>query len=428
MKELHEDPVVRWTNGSLTARASTYTHPDLICLSHLRWDLVFQRPQHLMTRFARDRRVFFVEEPILGQHGPWLQVERDSSGVVVAIPHLPADLETRATARCLQQLLTQLLREVGSVEYVFWYLTPMALTFTRDLAPSGIVFDCMDDLSSFAYAPKELIGLEAELLARADLVFTGGRSLYEAKRGRHPDVYCYPSSVDVGHFAHARTDLTEPSDQASIPRPHLGYAGVIDERMDLALIDAVAARRPDWHVVLVGPIVKIDPSSISQRPNVHLLGAKPYADLPSYLAHWEVALLPFAHNDATRFISPTKTPEYLAAGRPVVSTSVRDVVTPYGDMGLVAIADGPDQYIHAVEAALCNAPGPWLAAVDGFLARESWETTFGSMKDRVDNLVACRRGISAARQLGPSEPFLHSTLSEPMGAQAHRAAQVRTRR
>ena len=376
-------------------------HPDIICLSHLRWSFVFQRPHHLMTRFARDRRVFFVEEPVEGIGAARLDLRRDPSGVLIVVPHIPADLPPGETAAVLKGLVRRLLREHGSGAYVSWYLTPMALAFGRDLDPIVTVFDCMDELSAFALAPAGLRSLESELLARADIVFTGGRSLHEAKRGRHPNVYCHPSSVDTAHFAQARMDPAEPNDQQGISHPRLGYAGVIDERMDLGLIAGIAVRRPDWQIVLLGPVAKIDPASIPRTSNVHLLGAKTYAELPAYLAHWEVAMLPFARNDATRFISPTKTPEYLAAGRPVVSTSIADVVTPYGELGLVGIADDPEGFIAAADAARQVERASWLIRVDGYLAGRSWESTFAAMRSRLDALAI--RRLEGVRRLGEGD-------------------------
>ena len=208
-------------------------------------------------------------------------------------------------------------------------------------------------------------------------------------------MHCHPSSVDVAHFAQARGALTDPADQRHIPHPRLGYAGVIDERMDLALIDAVARQRPDWHLILLGPRAKIEASAIPARPNVHVLGGKPYADLPAYLSHWDVAMLPFARNAATRYISPTKTPEYLAAGRPVVSTSIPDVVTPYGELGLVQIADDSASFVAAVEAVQRVDRGQWLVRVDGYLTGGSWDATFAAMRLRLDSLVEKRRAGEA---------------------------------
>jgi glycosyltransferase involved in cell wall biosynthesis len=262
------------------------------------------------------------------------------------------------------------------------------------LSSSGIVYDCMDELSHFHGAPAELRQRETELFGAADLVFTGGHSLYEAKRSRHPRVYAFPSSVDFAHFERARTPQPDPPDQADIPHPRIGYLGVIDERLDLPLIDAVAAKRPDLHLVLIGPVVKIDPGRLPRRPNIHWLGQKHYTELPSYIAGWAVAFMPFARNDATKFISPTKTLEYLAAGRPVVSTSIRDVVQPYGDENLVRIADEPAAFIAAIDAALAERGTPAVVAHararDAMLAQTSWDHTWARMHALVHEVLARR--------------------------------------
>jgi UDP-galactopyranose mutase len=250
----------------------------------------------------------------------------------------------------------------------------------------------MDELSAFSGAPRELIRREAELLGRADLVFTGGQSLYEAKRERHRRVHAFPSSVDVPHFQTARRGKVDPPDQANVPSPRLGFFGVLDERMDLALLDAIASARTEWQIVILGPCVKIDPATLPRRANIHYLGMKTYEDLPAYLSGWDVALLPFAKNDSTKFISPTKTPEYLAAGRPVVSTSVRDVVRPYGEQQLVHIADRPEDFIGAIERALAGPPEGWQERVDRFLSDMSWDRTWSEMSSLIDAVS----GISSA--------------------------------
>ncbi|WNG49705.1 glycosyltransferase family 1 protein [Archangium minus] len=363
----------------------THQLPDLVCLSHLRWNFVFQRPQHLLSRFARERRVFFYEEPIFGQNSrPRLHVTRSPEGVWVAVPHLPEGLDAERLVALQQEMLDELLLEHAVRHYVSWYYTPMALPFTRHLQPRAVAYDCMDELSAFRGAPPALLRYEIELLQRAHVVFTGGQSLYEAKRDRHHSVHAFPSSVDVAHFATARGTLREPPDQASIPHPRLGFFGVVDERMDLALLEAVAEARPDWQLVIIGPVVKIDPAALPRRPNLHFLGGKLYTELPAYLASWDVALLPFARNESTRFISPTKTPEYLAAGKPVVSTSIRDVVRPYGELGLVRIADTPEDFVRACEAALAEDRAAWLPRVDEYLAEMSWDNTWSGMKALLD--------------------------------------------
>lgn len=360
---------------------------DLVCLSHLRWDFVFQRPQHLMVRWAREHRVYFVEEPIFHDGSARMEVELRSGGAVgklkVATPLLPEGLSEAAKILEQRRLLDELLRAEGVEQPLLWYYTPMALPFSRHLSSRAVVYDCMDELSAFAGAPPALRELEGELLERADVVLTGGQSLYEAKQHRHPCVHAFPSSVDVAHFAQARRRGDDPADQAQIPQPRLGFFGVIDERMDLALLDALAAERPSWQLVLLGPVVKIDPAQLPRRSNIHYLGKKSYDELPSYLAGWDVALLPFALNESTRFISPTKTPEYLAAGRPVVSTPIRDVVRPYGERGLVRIAERAEDFIAAIEAALRDDQEVQCAAADAFLAQTSWDHTFVPMRQAV---------------------------------------------
>jgi glycosyltransferase involved in cell wall biosynthesis len=359
--------------------------PDVICFSHLRWNFVFQRPQHLLTRCAREsQRLYFFEEPIYEDGGdPRLDIT-DSRGVFVVVPHLPAGLAEHAAIAAQRELLDGLIERDGVGEYIAWYYTPMALPFSEHLSPAAVVYDCMDELSSFKGAPVVLKEREAELLRRADLVLTGGQTLYEAKRHQHHNIHPFPSSVDVDHFAQARRVTSDPSDQARIPHPRLGFFGVIDERMDVDLIDAIAAARPDWHVVLLGPVVKIEPALLPRRANIHYLGSKTYEQLPEYIAGWDVALLPFARNEATRFISPTKTPEYMAAGKPIVSTSIRDVVRPYGQQGLVRIADEPQAFVDACAAALTEDASERIRQADAFLRQTSWDGTWRRIRVLVD--------------------------------------------
>lgn len=356
----------------------------LICLSHLRWGFVYQRPQHLLTRFARSSPVFYVEEPHYSEGEPRLDVRvDDESGVTIVVPHLPHGTSGEVAEKVQSKLLRQLIQDERIDSYRLWYYTPMALGFTRDLSPSLVVYDCMDELSAFQGAPPQLKEREKELFRRADLVFTGGRTLYEAKRDQHDDVHAFPSSVDVSHFAQARVTQEEPADQAAIPHPRIGFCGVIDERLDIQLLRDVAAQHPEWHFVMIGPVVKIDPATLPQGANIHYLGGKDYRDLPKYLSGWDAAMLPFARNESTRFISPTKTPEYLAAGLPTVSTSIRDVVTPYGDLDLVKIGDDVDSFAAGISIALSSRSPEWEKRVDGFLANNSWETTWSQMSDLI---------------------------------------------
>jgi UDP-galactopyranose mutase len=374
-----------------------------VCLSHLRWKFVFQRPQHLMARFARQRRVFFVEEPIADTDSPRLEVTFDR-GVHVVVPHLTPGLDAAASLALQRRLVDNLVRAYRIETPCVWFYTPLALPLVDGLDASCLVYDCMDELSGFAGAPAGLRQSEHELLARVDLVFTGGQSLYEAKRALHPNVHAFPSSVDVPHFAKARTTTRLPADQQAIPRPRVGYCGVIDERMDLDLVRAVAARRPNYHFVMIGPVVKIDPATAPRGPNIHYLGLKPYDDLPAYLGGWDAAMLPFAHNDATRFISPTKTPEYLAAGCPVVSTSIRDVVRPYGERGLVQVADTPEAFAAAIDASLGDVGRRSVARAGAWLARMSWDRTWAAMNALVEAASRRQPGRTPRRVPGGQRP------------------------
>jgi len=366
-------------------------HRDLICLSHLRWNFVFQRPQHVMSRFARNRRVFFVEEPVFDSISSGLQTKIcPLSQVCVVTPHLDTE---EGRHQKIEALLADFARENGIEDPVVWYYTPMALEFfPKSITPSAIVYDCMDELSMFRGAPNQMQVLERYLMRNSDLVFTGGVSLFEAKRSMHPSVYPFPSGVDLQHFAQARGLSEDFKEMASMPHPRLGYAGVIDERLDLALIDEVAAKRPEWQIVMIGPVVKISPDSLPNRPNIHWLGMKDYADLPKYFATWDAGIMPFALNDATRFISPTKTPEYLSAGLPVVSTAIRDVVRPYGELGLAKIANSADEFIDAAEHVMnVDMCLKWRQRADEFLKSISWDSVW----ERMDQLIA---GVAAGRR------------------------------
>lgn len=321
---------------------------DLVCFSHLRWDFVYQRPQHLISRFAKVFRVFYIEEPIYHAPKDHYEISMSNAQVIVVIPHLQDDHLRPDVNQRLQALLDKLFDAEGIANYMFWYYTPMALPFTNHLEPGFIVYDCMDELSAFKSAAPELKTLELELMKKSDVVFAGGQSLYEVKKKNHEKIYLFPSSIDKAHFEQARTIQFDLPDQDCIPHPRIGFFGVIDERLDIDLIEKVSRLRPNWHFVIVGPVVKIDPKSLPNFHNIHYLGAKTYNELPHYLSGWDMAMIPFAHNESTRFISPTKTPEYLAAGKPVVSTPIIDVIRPYGNKGFVRIAGTPDEFVRVV--------------------------------------------------------------------------------
>lgn len=378
--------------ATLTFDPGIHMTSDLVCFSHLRWSWVYQRPQHLMTRAARNRRVFVFEEVLDGVEQPRLDVARPTRNLSVATPRVPASCSQSERVQIQRELLDSWLSREGVRDFTLWFYTPMALPIAGHLDAECIVYDCMDELSGFAGAPPGLSSLERQLFSRCDIVFTGGHGLYEAKRRHHSQVHAVPSSVDVDHWVQARS-LRDPKDQASIPGPRLGYCGVIDERLDLELVRAVAESRPDWHLVFVGPVTKIDPGSLPQAPNIHYLGGRAYEDLPRYLSGWDVALLPFAHNESTRFISPTKMPEYLAAGLRVVSTGIRDVVRMFGDTGFIEIADGHANFIAAIERCLSKDDPHRQQRVDRYLAQQSWDRTW----DRMQALVSRASSVGAAR-------------------------------
>jgi glycosyltransferase involved in cell wall biosynthesis len=354
---------------------------DLVCFSHLRWDFVFQRPQHLMTRFSEIMNVYFWEEPIFDcDSQPYFTLEKKRPGLWLCVPHLPPGSRPDTSITLMTTLLESFFSKRGASDFIFWYYTPMAFEFSRDFKPDMVVYDCMDELSAFKFAPPGIGIIEQQLLDHADLVFTGGASLFEAKKGSHHNIHAFPSSIEKAHFLAGRRNIRQPEDQISIPGIKMGFYGVIDERFDQDLIREISEKRPSWQIILIGPVVKIDPATLPFADNIHYLGSKSYEELPAYLSGWDVALIPFLLNESTRYISPTKTPEYLAAGKPVISTAILDVVYPYGEMGLVSIGYDPETFIAAIESELTRSERQeWLDAVDDFLADKSWEHTFASM-------------------------------------------------
>jgi UDP-galactopyranose mutase len=296
------------------------------------------------------------------------------------VPILPVGASESEAVKAQKDLLDDLLRGHAGEEIIFWYYTPMALRFSDHVKADLCVYDCMDELSGFAGAPPQLKKLEAQLLKQSDLVFTGGRSLFEAKRHAHSNIHAMPSSIDKEHFAKARVEGgPEPLDQTRLQKPRVGYFGVIDERIDLGLVERVAELRPSWEFVYLGPVAKISVENLPRRHNIHWLGQRGYADLPSYLGGWQAGFMPFALNEATHFISPTKTPEFLAAGVPVVSTPIADVVRPYGEMGLVEIAADPLDAVAKLETIFNRPQQPWLDRVDEHLSDMSWDRTWAAM-------------------------------------------------
>lgn len=363
--------------------------PDIVCLSRLRWDFARQRPQHLMSRSAREQRVFFVEEPIFGSTIPGLDIRQRDCGVFVVTPHLREGLDD-AGAPAMEQslLLDELFLEYKVRDYILWYYTPMAMAFTWRLEPLLVVYDCMDEPSAFKSAPPSVKQREADLFKLADVVFTSGHSLYEANRHLHHNIHPFPGGVDLEHFRQARRKTAEPVDQACIGRPRLGFSGVIDERLDRELLAGIAKARPDWQIVMIGPVVESDPVELPRRPNIHYLGDRNYKDLPAYLSGWDVAMAPFARDESTRYIAPAETSEYLAAGVPTISTSIRDIERLYGRQGLVKIADTTDEFVAAAERLMNRGIDydydEWLNQVDETLASSDWDDAWARMMNLIE--------------------------------------------
>lgn len=367
--------------------------PTLIVFSHLRWGFVHQRPQHLLTRLARHYRVLFVEEPLFGDGAPRLERMACGTNLELLVPHTPVDAAGFHDRQLplLKPLLADFLREHGVDDYLVWFYTPMALPLIAQMRPRAVVYDCMDELSNFHAAPRQLRQRETALLKVAGLVLTGGPSLYAARRDRHPNVHCLPSAVEAEHFGPGRLDprgapaLEARRLQGRLPRPRLGFFGVIDERLDRTLLARLADARPGWQIVMVGPVVKIDPGSLPRRPNLHWLGPQPYERLPALAAGWDVCLMPFALNDATRFISPTKTLEYLAAEKPVVSTAIDDVVALYGDV--VRIARDAEDFVAGCDEALAESDrerGQRLVESTRLVAWSSWDRTAATVHELIE--------------------------------------------
>jgi glycosyltransferase involved in cell wall biosynthesis len=362
---------------------------DIICFSHLRWNFVYQRPQHLLSRFAKENRVFFFEEPVFDcMEKPFYSIKEDMPNLFVVVPHLiPGQAESEIVLA--QKTMVDILIEDMNIEqYKIWYYSPMALAFSDHLETDLVVFDCMDELSAFKFAPPALLENENKLLKKADLVFTGGHSLYEAKKNRHPNIHTMQSAIDKEHFYPARSRMADPADQARIPFPRLGFYGVIDERFDLALVEKMASLKPAWQFIFIGPVVKIDPGQLPVNKNIHYLGGKNYRELPAYISNWDICIMPFAINESTRYISPTKTPEFLAAGKPVISSAITDVVNPYGINNLVHIKETAEGFIESAAKELAKVNRTvWPGQVDHFLSDISWDKTFRKMKSLMEDTI-----------------------------------------
>jgi UDP-galactopyranose mutase len=386
----------------------------LLVFSHLRWDFVYQRPQHVLSRLARHWRVIYVEEPMHRPGNPTTEIKQVAPGLEVVRFHTPSTAPGFHDEQLpvLRNLLQHVLADLALADYGVWFYTPMALPLLTDLQPVAIYYDCMDELSAFRNSPKQLVQRETALLRVANVVFTGGPSLYRHKRASNPHTHCIPSSVDSDHFRRGRDTSQASAAFAQLPRPRLGFYGVIDERFDIELLAGIATLRPDWQFCMVGPIVKIDPAALPRLPNIHYLPQQPYEELPALLAAWDVCLLPFARNESTRFISPTKTLEYLAAGKPVVSTSITDVRELYDSA--VSFADSPADFVAACEALLnedADSRARREIASDALVAATSWNVAAEDIRQALAK--ATETGLTPATALlfAPTEPAPHKPMS-----------------
>ena len=383
--------------------------PAILCLAHLGWDYVWQRPQHLLSRLARHYPVAYVNDPRIGpalDGAARLMPVADDGRLTAWQPLFPnrPDVIGRwreEYMRLVQDLLVQQGWArvdggtlAGARPLILWFYTPTPVYMLDRIPAQLVVYDVMDELTSFKGAGLDLRVREEWLLARTDLVFTGGRSLYESRKAYHPRVHLFASGVDREHFAQTLSPATAVAPEiAHLPHPILGYYGVIDERLDLELLDQLANQHPDWSIVMVGPVTKIDPEELPRRPNLHYAGQQPYARLPGFLKGFDVCLMPFALTEATRFISPTKTLEYMAAHKPIVSTPVPDVVANWGTV--VRIAAGAAAFGQAVAAALAETGrqrAERAAAEEVIIAAHSWDHIADQMRELMAAALTRRGG------------------------------------
>jgi glycosyltransferase involved in cell wall biosynthesis len=363
---------------------------SIVAHCHLRWDFVWQRPQHIFSRLAAQHAVLFVEEPVYEPGPPHLRMTEVQPNVVRAVPVLPAACGADEQGEAVLPLVRDAL---PSRPLVQWFYSPMcAPAMAGRLGEAALVYDCMDELASFRFAPPDLREREKFLLARADLVFTGGLGLYDARSREHGNVHFFGCGVDLEHFAQARAPQTRvPPAVADLPGPVLGYFGVIDERLDYGLIAALAEAYPRGSIVMAGPLAKVQAAELPAHPNIHWLGQQPYEALPALVKGFDLCLMPFALNEATRYINPTKTLEYLAAGKPVLSTAVPDVARNFADV--VRVARSREEFLLGADAILAGAqdPGPGLRRAAG----ATWDATVGEMRQRLLEAMHGRRALAA---------------------------------
>jgi UDP-galactopyranose mutase len=366
--------------------------PTILCLSTQSWDAARTRPRPLLSRAALEHPVVYLEPPRFDTFAPRLEVTRTPERVVVAVPHLPPELSARAAERAQRHMVDQLLREHAEIAPVLWYYAPQALGFTDHLCPSAVVYDCVEQLESRDDVSTEVLVRERELLARTDVVFTSGYGLVQTKRALlpHANIHPFVACGEMTQFERARELLFEPDGQQEIEHPRVGFYGEIDRSLNLRLLAELAYLRPEVQLILLGPLVGVDPSELPRAPNLHWLGAEPSERVPDYVATWDVAMLPLVHDVTPRFDPATRTAEYLAAGKPVVATSITDVVEPWGRAGLVWLGDDAGELADAIDDALASDHHARVEHADLFLAEHDARATWAAMWAKVEQALAGR--------------------------------------
>lgn len=350
-------------------------HYDMVVFCHLRWDFVYQRPQHIISRMAQGQKILLIEEP-------WYR-DGEGSRLITITDNLHILQPNVGSIEEIAEVLPQYtVKQVTTG----WFYSASFVPILNYFEFNNVVYDCMDELSLFKGAPEKLIEQEKYLMAHADIVFTGGKSLYESKLKLHNNVHCFPSSVDQEHFAKALNGIAVPQDLAGLPGPVVGYFGVIDERIDLDMLYATAQLKPDVTFAMIGPLAKIGEHELPRHHNIHYLGMKDYKELPAYLKGFAIAMMPFALNDATKYISPTKTLEYMAAGKPVISTAITDVVRDYNHC--VKIISDAAEFAGAIDAVLSDSPDVFMEfEYREILKNTSWDNTANKMKLLISTLA-----------------------------------------
>jgi len=368
-------PLLNKIEGSATAGRNQHDPQtyDIVVFCHLRWDFVYQRPQHLISRFASHSSILLIEEPWHREGEEGSRLNKVSDTLHILQPNVRSIEEI---ADILPQYISDTRIATG------WFYSAAFVPLLDSFKFEKVVYDCMDELSLFKGAPEKLIEQEKYLVSNADVVFTGGKSLYESKSQLHSNVHCFPSSVDQPHFAKAQNGIALPEDIVNLPSPIVGYFGVIDERIDLDLLRDTAMLRPNVSFVMIGPLAKIGEHELPRLDNIHYLGMKDYSELPGYLKAFTVAMMPFALNDATKYISPTKTLEYMAAGKPIISTAIRDVVRDYKNC--VPIVANAEEFAQAIDQAITDHPDIFIAhEYKLILGNTSWDATAAKMNQLI---------------------------------------------